>query len=628
MCGIGALFTKLPLESIGEIGLAIAKQQYHRGPDYQATYVAPHSRVALSHDRLSIIDLSPLGNQPMTNEDHTVWLVCNGEIYNHGDLRKQLQTRGHHFSSYSDCEVILHLYEEYGYDLVGHLHGMFAFVVYDATSDLLFCARDRLGKKPLVYAETAAGVAIASEIPAVRCMPMVDTSIDPVALGLYLLRNTRHIPDPWTFYHGIRRLNPGHAMVVEEGRIRRIWRYWHPIFTTRHTTVEEVREAFDRAVAVRMVADVEVGALLSGGVDSSGIVQAMVSQGTSRVRTYAMGRDENDEELLRARYMARLLGTEHQEFYFDPHRQHEQFIELLRLYGEPIMLLPLLYTYELCQRIRDDGLRVVMAGHGADELFYGYGGHNDLALLTTLLPFVPRAMRPWLYGLARCFPARSRLREALLVAATPAGERKARLYREEAKRVWSTLLDIGDIEPLVEEAVCQWLGTWLNDAPPDDYIDEASIIGLMHENSHSVTIAGDLPAMAASIEVRCPFLDQDVVELAWRIPYRLKIKHLREQRQNKWILKRALDGRVPQDLLYAAKRGFGYFIQEENVLRGPWKAHVDDAFWDAGTLGGIINSEAVKLLKATFDRGVGVPPILIAKLYAALLFEKSGPAND
>ncbi|MCS6777255.1 MAG: asparagine synthase (glutamine-hydrolyzing) [Chloroherpetonaceae bacterium] len=622
MCGIGAIFTREPVEQAVAVMEAMMHRQRHRGPDVQSVCQGPDGRVVLGHARLSIVDLSPQGNQPMPNETETLWLVFNGEIYNHRDLRPLLEGRGHRFRSRSDSEVILHLYEEYGDDLVHSLHGMFAFVLYDARKGRMLVARDRLGKKPVVYAQTAQGVVIASEIPAVRLFPGVDDSVDPMALALYLLRNLRHIPDPWTFYRGIRRLLPGHLMVVEQGRVTAIRRYWRPDFHTCRRSPEELLQVFDRAVALRRVADVEVGALLSGGVDSSGIVQAMIAQGTPGIRTYALGRDRDDEELRRARRVAEMLGTCHREFYFDPGRQHLQMEELLRIYGEPIMLLPLAFAYELCQHIRDDGIRVVMTGHGADEIYYGYGGNNSAVVLSALLPFVPNWMRGFLGELGRRLAPGSRLREALLVASCPEGQRKAALYRDEARRVWSDLLCVPDLEKQVEQVITEWLGVWFEEGAPAAYIDEANVVGLMHENAHSVTIAGDLPAMAASVEVRCPFLDQELVQLAWHTDYRQKVPSWRDPSRNKWILKRALERRLPQDLLYAPKRGFGYYIQEEDVLRGPWKEQVDRAFAEMGTLGGVLNVSRARELKERFDARQGVPAILIAKLYAAMLFDR------
>ena len=622
MCGIGALFTREPSHNLEATALAMAQKQRHRGPDWQATYLAPHHRVALSHARLSIVDLSPAGNQPLPNETEDLWLVCNGEVYNHLELRASLEAKGHQFRSHSDNEVLLHLYEEYGTEMLSHLHGMFAFVLYDSKQETMFCARDRVGKKPLVYAETPQGVAIASEIPAVRCFPGIDTRPDPVAFGLYLLRNLRHIPEPWTFYAGIRRLMPGHALLVQAGRVTKTWRYWQPTFAIKETSGEELLESLDRAVGMRMVADVEVGALLSGGVDSSAIVQAMVAQGATGMRTYAMGLNTDDEELRRARIMAERLGTRHTEFTFDPSRQHEQLETLIRIHGEPIMLLPLTFAYELCERIRDDGLRVVMTGHGADELYYGYPGNNNLALLSAFLPFVPAGLRPLLGILAQRFAPGSRTRETLLVAASPVGERKAALYKDEAKQLWGELLCLQSLEKLVECTISEWLETWFETSKPNAYIDEANILGLMHENSHSVTIAGDLPAMAASVEARCPFLDQDLVQLAWQTHHREKVPSIHDPSQNKGILKKALEGRVPKELLYAPKRGFGYYIREEDVLRGPWQGRVEEAFEEMDDLGGCLNVAAVQNLKARYDANDGVQTMLIAKLYATYLFQR------
>ena len=280
------------------------------------------------------------------------------------------------------------------------------------------------------------------------------------------------------------------------------------------------------------------------------------------------------------------------------------------------MLLPLTFALELCRNIRDDGLRVVLTGHGADELYYGYDGNNSLAWVSSLLPFAPASLRPLFTQLARKFPRRSPLREGLLIAGSPSGQRKAALYRDEAINLWGDILCLKELESFAESTISEWLGVWFKESTPDRYIDEANILGLMHENSHSVTIAGDLPAMAAGIEARCPFLDQDLVQLAWHTNYRQKIPSNSDKSRNKFILKKALEGRVPNDLLYAPKRGFGYHIREEDVLRGPWKSRVDRAFAEMDSLGGMLNVDAARNLKARFDRSEPVPAMLIAKLYA------------
>lgn len=411
MCGIGAV---IGFEASGHDPVALAEGLVaclaHRGPDASRVQVAA-SGVVLAHARLSIIDLSAAGTQPLGNEDGTVWVVCNGEIYNHEALREELIVRGHRFSSRSDSEVLVHLWEEYGRRMLDRLSGMFAFVLVDARSGDILVARDRLGKKPVVYAATAHGVAIASEIPALRGIPGIDWSTDPEAVALYLLRNLRHIPDPWTMYRGVRRLPPGHAMLIRGGRIVEQWRYWHPVFAPRAMSPDDLLAQFDAAVRARMVADVEIGALLSGGVDSTAIIDSMRRQGATEIRTYALGRDADDEELVRARRMAEKFGTRHTEVWFDADRHHDHLELMLRRHGEPIMLLPLGHAYELFTHIRDDGLRVVMTGHGADEVFYGYDGHRRTATLTNLLRAMPAIAAPLAgtaAGLFRRGPPRAR----------------------------------------------------------------------------------------------------------------------------------------------------------------------------------------------------------------------------
>lgn len=620
MCGIGAV---IGFEASGHDPVALAEGLVaclaHRGPDASRVQVAA-SGVVLAHARLSIIDLSAAGTQPLGNEDGTVWVVCNGEIYNHEALREELIVRGHRFSSRSDSEVLVHLWEEYGRRMLDRLSGMFAFVLVDARSGDILVARDRLGKKPVVYAATAHGVAIASEIPALRGIPGIDWSTDPEAVALYLLRNLRHIPDPWTMYRGVRRLPPGHAMLIRGGRIVEQWRYWHPVFAPRAMSPDDLLAQFDAAVRARLVADVEIGALLSGGVDSTAIIDSMRRQGATEIRTYALGRDADDEELVRARRMAEKFGTRHTEVWFDADRHHDHLELMLRRHGEPIMLLPLGHAYELFTHIRDDGLRVVMTGHGADEVFYGYDGHRRTATLTNLLRAMPAIAAPLAGTAAGLFRRGTAAREALLVAGAPAGHRKARLYADELVTLLGSVLTGDAARPAAQLDFDGWFGTWFDTGSvPEAYVDEAAILGLFHENAHSVTIAGDLPAMAASVEVRCPFLDAGLVERGLQVPYAQKVGAGLRPTQAKLILKQALAARLPHDVLYAAKRGFGYHIQEKDLLLGAWRTRVDRVFHRPRSLDSLIDMVHVRSLWAQLQHGHGVSAQLVAKLYALCL---------
>lgn len=620
MCGIGAI---IGFDGPGDDAAALARGLIsclaHRGPDASAVRQAAPG-VVLAHARLSIIDLSAAGTQPLGNEDGTVWVVCNGEIYNHEALRDTLRGQGHRFSSRSDSEVLVHLWEEHGRRLLDHIEGMFAFVLVDSRSGEILIARDRVGKKPVVYAVADHGIAIASEIPALRGVPGIDWSIDPEAVALYLLRNLRHIPDPWTLYRGVRRLPPGHAMLLRHGHIVEMWRYWHPVFAPQAMSAEELLERFDNAVRVRMVADVEVGALLSGGVDSSAIVDSMRRQGAHAVRTYALGRDADDEELVRARRMAERFGTRHTEVWFDAERHHDHLELMLRRYGEPIMLLPLGHAFELFARVRDDGLRVVMTGHGADEVFYGYDGHRRTAALSNVLRLMPGLARPLASAAAGLFTEGSGAREGLLVAGARDGHRKSRLYEDERASLLPTLLLGPTLTAALNVDIDGWFQTWFsNGNAPHPYVDEAAILGLMHENAHSVTIAGDLPAMAASVEVRCPFLDADLVERGLRVPYVRKVGTGLRPTQAKLILKEALATRLPREVLYAQKRGFGYHIQERDVLLGPWRNRVEVVFNRPRSLDALIDMSAVRTLWTNLQHGRRTSAQLVAKLYALCL---------
>jgi asparagine synthase (glutamine-hydrolysing) len=622
MCGIAGIVTRSPGSNLGERIAAMTATLRHRGPDEEGQWLSADGRVALGHTRLSIFDLSPRGRQPMANEDQTLWLSFNGEIYNWRALRADLERRGHRFRSDSDSEVILHLWEEEAEGALLHLRGMFAFLLYDAKTGRLTAARDRVGKKPLVYAPWDGGVAFASEIPALAPLPMVDRTIDGDAVAIYLLDSMRHVPDPWTIYRGIRRLPAGHAMHVENGVVERIWRYWHPSFDKREPTPPQVAGALDESVALRMEADVEVAALLSGGVDSSAVVQSMVAAGAKDLRTYVMGRDADDDELPRARAMAEKLGTRHKEVLFDADSHHDGLEELLARHGEPIALLPLVHTLQLCRAIKADGIKVVVTGHGADELFFGYSSHLQQALISRIEVLIPALLRPLWRVLSQLAALPERLRLGALVLSAAPGQRRAALLQHSARSVWATLLRAP--HPDAAHLAQEWLSHLPVGAQPRAYVDEAAVTALLSENAHSVTIAGDLPAMAAGIEARSPFLDQEIVDLALATPFRRKVNSLRDPSRLKWILKQALRGRVPDALLFASKRGFGTNIQESDLLMGPWRARVDAAFASFEDLEGLLNADAARELWQTFQaRPTARMAQMVLKLYVIQLWRQS-----
>ncbi|NKD45103.1 asparagine synthase (glutamine-hydrolyzing) [Haematospirillum jordaniae] len=594
MCGIGGVYPK----SAGDIELhdhlrGMLDIQHHRGPDARGLWMAEDQHMGLCHNRLAILDLTDSGNQPLRSIDGRLVIVFNGEIYNHKELRRELELKGVTFRSHTDTEVLVEAYRFWGEDMLQKLRGMFAFAIYDLESRNLFCARDHVGKKPFIYAQTDRAFIFASEVPAVRQVKGVNKRYDHAAIAAMFLHNLRHIPDPHTAYAGIKKLRPGHAMMVRNGQVQRIWRYWIPAQSKGLLTPERLREILEESVRLRMQADVPVGALLSGGVDSSAIVALMQGQSSVPVHTYALGFNADDEDLHRARLMAEQLGTCHRELYFDPDEQWKIFEKLLGTYGEPIMLLPLVHTYALSRAIQEDGIKVVLTGNGADELFFGYTGHIRTLKVSRWLDRVE--------CLRRFLPSMRNTRLGWVFAKP--GERKAAWYRSIAKSEWAPFLT-SDAQMHLANVAADELAYWGDLCPSPHFIDESNFVGLMVENAHSVTIAGDLPAMAASVEFRSPFLDQEIVSFALATPADKKIPDLKNPNWLKAILRESVRDLVPDSLLRAPKRGFGMGIQEANVLSGPWRERASDLLADPNDVEGLLDVVAVRAEWQGFLDGV------------------------
>jgi asparagine synthase (glutamine-hydrolysing) len=583
MCGIGGIYLKSGYEvAIAPLLREMLRLQRHRGPDGQRAWQLLDGHLGLCHTRLGILDLEARSDQPMHSADDRLTIVFNGEIYNYRELRTELERTGHMFRTRSDTEVLIEAYRAWGQQMLCRLRGMFAFAIYDSHTQILFCARDRVGKKPFVYAETKYGLVFASELPAVKAFTGVDTTFDHDAIAAMLLHNLRHIPDPYTAYRGIKRLRAGHAMIVKDGVILDYWRYWTPTPSGGPYTSEKLRELLEESVLVRQQADVPVGAFLSGGVDSSAIVALMQSNTREPVNTYALGLDKDDEDVVRARAVAKYLGTHHKEYYFHPEEQWDILNRLIKAHGDPIMLLPLVHTYTLSRAVRADGIKVVINGNGADELFYGYVGQSRTLAVSLMLDRLA-SIRPIFAPLKHT--------RASLLAAMP-GHRKASYYQALSSGVWANCLS-KDARSLVKNRAAEELKYWGDLCPSQHYIDESSFTALMVENTHSVTIAGDLPAMAASIEARSPFLDQNIVSFALGTPHDAKILRDKKNVVLKAILRNAVADLMPAEILNAPKRGFGHGIQERALLLGSWKKKAEDLFYQPNTIGGLLSTEAI-----------------------------------
>ncbi|MDD4869352.1 MAG: asparagine synthase (glutamine-hydrolyzing) [Kiritimatiellae bacterium] len=559
MCGIcGKLIFKDSTPAPESIR-AMCKTIMYRGPDDEGLYTAPH--IGLGQRRLSVIDLAPGACPPLTNEDRTVWLVFNGEIYNFQELRKQLEKRGHRFVTNSDTEVIIHLYEDEGVVCLQKLRGMFAFALWDQRHEVLFCARDRMGKKPFCYTLTPNSFVFGSEIKAVTADSDVSVSPDYHAIDLYL--TYQFVPSPLTAFKGVKRLRPGEYLTCDlQGNVKTKC-YWEPPLSTKTSARQEEIEAellrcLRESVRLRMISDVPLGAFLSGGIDSATIVALMAQESARPVKTFSIGFEEEAfNELPYARLLAERYGTEHHELIVKPNVS-EVLPLLVRHYNEPFAdpsALPTYYVSKMTRRY----VTVALSGDGGDESFAGYDNYTSI-LGWNKWDMWPLWLRKMLAeggrGLLNSFPhnnnaARLRRGLAMLGAANVKVRRLqfGTTLKPEEKRLAYTpsFRDLISRPPVPEDPLTTY--------PWEDGMDELDWLMRHDQNFYlpdCLMVKTDIASMANSLEVRCPFLDHELVEFAATIPSRLK----RDSSGGKLIMKNALTGLIPEQILHKKKMGF------------------------------------------------------------------------
>jgi len=531
----------------------------HRGPDDEGVYTASH--VGLGQRRLSIIDLSHQASAPLPNEDGSTWVTCNGEIYNFQELRTGLLEQGHAFRTRTDTEVVVHLYEEYGVECLAHMRGMFALALWDARQKRLFAARDRLGKKPLYYTKTATSFIFGSEIKAITADPEVSVAPNYRAIDNYL--TYQYVPSPLTAFTGIFKLPPAHFLVCNSDGTLMIQRYWRPPLGEKTDASpaeieEELLRLLKESVRLRLVADVPLGAFLSGGVDSATVVALMAQESDRPVKTFSIGFEEDTHnELPYARRVAERYGTEHHEFIVRPNAA-EILPLLVRHYNEPFADSSALPTYYVSHVARQY-VTVALTGDGGDENFAGYDNYALVAAwskadaipwpvrrtvgrgLSTVLDWLPyhnaiaRASRAFSMFGGRV-PERYRLQSTILKP-----QEKKACYTPHFR----ALLD-EDFSTDDGPASMPW-----NERT--DALD-----WMMCHDQHfylpdCLMVKTDVAAMANSLEVRCPLLDHQFVEFAATIPSALK----RDSAGGKRIFKSAVKGLVPAESLAKRKTGFG-----------------------------------------------------------------------
>jgi len=568
----------------------------HRGPDDDGIWT--ERNVGLGHRRLSIIDLSPSGRNPMCNEDETVWIVFNGEIYSFRDLRPSLEAAGHRFKSGTDTEVILHLYEELGAACVNELRGMFAFAIWDRRSQRLMLARDRLGVKPLHYAITPSGLLFGSEIKALLSSGEIDSEPDLTSLHQFLLWQC--IPSPRTGFRQIQKLPPASVLTWQAGSEISIQKYWHldygqPIVRKTNELSEQVRSLVQEATTLRLIADVPVGIFLSGGIDSACVLAAARKTTYGKIQTFSVtfGSQEFDESSY-ARLLSKRFETEHHEFHVTPNVM-DLLPEMAALFDEPFADAAAIPTYYLA-KLTSEHVKVALSGDGGDEAFAGYQRYLALKVLGWLSRVPGRLSLGALRGLLPYDSTeRSKLRyvkELLsLVGRAPEQQYRAMLLGMMGEDQWTACYTDGFRESIESDAESEsFLRGWRLPSVPDD-LSRATASDTLGYIPECLNVKVDMASMACGLEVRSPFLDHKLVEFCARVPSGLKIKRT----EQKYILKRAFQEELPAEIVRRGKAGFGLPLAQ--WLRNDLRSLAEDTLLSANScISGLLRPEKIRMM--------------------------------
>ena len=621
MCGIAGYVNKgsRPADRavLERMNLAIR----HRGPDEDGFYL--HENVGLAMRRLSIIDVAR-GHQPMHNAARTKWLIFNGEIYNYQELREDLEKRGHSFSTRSDTEVVLHLYDQYGEGCLEFLRGMFAFAIWDEVEKSLFLARDRVGKKPVLYSHQQNGDLIfGSEFSALLANPAVSREVDYDSIDSYL--SYLCVPAPQTAFKQIRKLEPGHWLRWKDGEIE-TRRYWLPDFSkkikiTEVDAIEETTRLLRESTKMRLISEVPLGAFLSGGVDSSIVVALMAQESSAPVKSFSIGFEEQDfSELKYARKVAEHVGAEYSEFIVRPNAM-EVLPTLVEHYGEPYADSSALPTYYLSKETRKH-VTVALNGDGGDESFAGYERYAAMRLAEAYQKF-PASLRKAIFETPVTWLPSSELRRTrvrdlqrfVMAANLPRNERyyywmcnikdrfKAELYTDSFKQQVSGNDAFGVLDQ------------WYKKANGTGMLDSTLLTDQMTYLPNDLLVKVDIASMANSLEARSPLLDHKVIEFAASLPEDLKMRRL----QPKYLLKKVAARLVPKEVVYRPKMGFGVPIGK--WFRGEMKEFVRDILLsDVASKRGMMEPAVVKQYidqhnDGTLDRTHQIWSLLMLELW-------------
>ncbi len=617
MCGICGIFESACSEKVSEdLIRRMSETIIHRGPDDEGIYTA--KGIGLGFRRLSIIDVAG-GHQPISNEDGTIWVMLNGEIYNYADLRGDLLSRGHKFVTRSDTESIVHLYEEYGEDCFRRLRGMFAIAIWDSRAQKLLLARDRVGKKPLFYSANRQRILFGSELKCLLAADGVPRTVDAQAVSDYF--SFGYIPAPKTIYRDIRKLLPGHYLVASRKGLQET-SYWDISFgghedRTEQEWCEEIRHALCEATRIRLMSDVPLGAFLSGGVDSSAIVSQMSRLMNRSVTTCSIRfKEEEYNEADYARAVAKLFHTDHREQTIHP-QAVEILDKLVWHYDEPFADSSAIPTYYVSWVARQT-VTVALGGDGGDENFAGYRRYYFDRMENEMRRFVPASLRRLAFGpLGRLYPPLAWAPRIFRGKATFQSLSRSPLegyfnsisiFRPDEKR---RLLSRDFMASLKGYDSIGVLQHYYDRSGSDDLLSRIQYVDIKTYLPDDILTKVDRASMAVSLEVRAPLLDHHLMELAARIPSGLKLRG----RTGKYIFKRSIADDLPPEILNRRKQGFAI------PLARWFRRELKDIAWEAIFSGddGILDQSYLKHIwnehqRGTFDRS--------AHLWSVLMYKK------
>ncbi len=579
MCGIAGKYNySLSTPVSPDLIRSMCDKITYRGPDDAGVYV--DGPIGLGHRRLSILDLSQRGHQPISSKYKKIWIVYNGEIYNFPSLKKDLVSKGYTFVSNCDTEVLLYLYREYGAECLEHLRGMFAFAIWDNTKKTLFIARDRIGKKPLYYYSDGKSLIFASEIKSILEDPVIERQINYEAFYDYF--KYLYVPDPKTIYKDIHKLEPGHFLLCSpEGITKK--EYWDISFAgvegkSETVIANELKDLLSESVKIRQISDVPLGAFLSGGVDSSAIVALMARQQDKPVTTCSIGFDsEKYDEVEFARIIAEKFRTDHHEFTVKQNAEHI----LRRLafhFDEPFADASSVPTYYVSKLARQK-VTVALSGDGGDENFAGYEKYHLDDIENTFRKWIPPFIRRGFFPFASGFLSKGNHRifqKGSTLLKTLSCESDYGFYltnTEFSDLLWKSLINddtkhqINDYNPFSVSAY------HYHKADTDCHLSKILYTDLKTYLPGDILVKVDRMSMANSLEVRAPILDHKVIEYAASIPANLKYHH----GEKKYILKKAFQGMLPENTLYRKKMGFS--VPLSDWLKGELKTMASDSLF-------------------------------------------------